>query len=62
MSGSPVPRTGLQFTNYSMNNAGIGFKYAIAKQLLLSANVLFRLDDNGLHQRTTPLIGISYGR
>jgi hypothetical protein len=61
MNGAVVPRIGQQYTDYGMNNAGLGLKYAIGKQLVLTGNVLFRLDDNGLRQTVTPMVGISYG-
>jgi hypothetical protein len=59
-TATPVPRIGLQFAGYGMSNAAFGVKYAIAKHVLFTGNVLVKLDSNGLHQRTTPLIGIAY--
>lgn len=46
--------------NVGLNNFSVGVKVAIAGQLLLTANVLTRLDDGGLRQRLTPMIGVSY--
>lgn len=43
-----------------INNGAIGFKYNLFDQLLFTANLLFRMDDNGLRQDVTPLIGLSY--
>jgi hypothetical protein len=37
-----------------------GGKLRIAGQLLLVGNVLFRLNDAGLHSRPAPLVGLSY--
>jgi hypothetical protein len=43
-----------------LNNAGIGFKYNLIDRLLFTANLLFRLDNKGLRQDVTPMMGISY--
>ena len=43
-----------------LNNAGIGFKYNLMDRLLFTANLLFRLDNKGLRQDVTPMMGISY--
>jgi hypothetical protein len=43
-----------------LNNAAIGFKYNLIDRLLFTADLLFRLDDKGLRQTVTPLIGLSY--
>jgi hypothetical protein len=50
------------FTRQSMNNlnAAVGFKAALFRQLLVDANVMFALDNNGLRDKVTPLIGIEY--
>ncbi len=45
---------------YTMNSGAAGFKYNLFGKLLLTANLLFRLDDNGLRQTVTPLVGLSY--
>jgi hypothetical protein len=51
--------TGLKNTA-GINNGAIGFKYNLFDQLLFTANILFRMDDNGLRQDITPLVGLSY--
>jgi hypothetical protein len=38
----------------------VGFKANVVEQLLVDFSVLFRLDNNGLRDKTTPLIGIEY--
>lgn len=43
-----------------LNNAGVGFKYNLIDRLLFTANLLFRLDNKGLRQDVTPMMGISY--
>jgi hypothetical protein len=46
--------------NIGLNNGSVGMKLNIYGNLLLTANLLFRLDDKGLRQDVTPLIGLSY--
>jgi hypothetical protein len=43
-----------------LNNGAAGLKYNLFDRLLLTANILFRLDHKGLRQNVTPLIGLSY--
>ncbi|HZP03626.1 MAG TPA: hypothetical protein VFB43_01910 [Terracidiphilus sp.] len=47
-------------STYSLNNASAGLKIAAYRDLVLSGNVLFQINDNGLRSRPTPLVGISY--
>jgi hypothetical protein len=46
--------------SYTINNASVGLKFNPARNLVLSANGLFQLNNTGLRSRPTPLIGISY--
>jgi hypothetical protein len=46
--------------NVGLNNGSVGVKINLPGQLLLTGNVLFRLDNKGLRQNVTPLIGLSY--
>jgi hypothetical protein len=43
-----------------LNNVAIGFKYNLIDRLLFTGDLLFRMDDRGLRQTVTPLIGVSY--
>jgi hypothetical protein len=43
-----------------LNSGAVGFKYNLFGQLLLTGDVLFRLDNKGLRQDVTPLIALSY--
>lgn len=43
----------------TLNSAAAGFKFNLFGGFLLTADVLFRLDNNGLRQDVTPLIAIS---
>ena len=46
--------------NFNTNSFALGAKYRPFKSFLVSGNVLFKLDDNGLHYKPSPMIGISY--
>lgn len=48
----------------TLNNGGAGLKFNLFGGLLLTADILFRMDNNGLRQDVTPLIGLSrsFGR
>lgn len=50
------------FRNDSFNelSGAIGFKLNLVQQLLVDFNVLFKLDDNGLRDKVTPLVGLEY--
>lgn len=50
------------FTRDSFNalNGSIGVKANLLDRLLLDMNLLFKLDENGLRDRVTPLIGLEY--
>ena len=43
-----------------LSSGAVGLKYNLFHQLLLTANVLFRMDNKGLRQNVTPLIALSY--
>ena len=45
---------------FSLNNGSVGLKYNLFGNLLLSGNVLFRIDSHGLRQDVTPLVALSY--
>jgi hypothetical protein len=44
----------------TLNNGAVGLKYNLFDRLLITADLLFRLDNNGLRQNVTPLIALSY--
>jgi Putative MetA-pathway of phenol degradation len=46
--------------NVGLSSGATGIKYNLFGNLLLSADVLFRLDNKGLRQNVTPLIALSY--
>jgi hypothetical protein len=45
--------------SYSINNLSAGLKVSPVGSLVLAGNVLIQLNNNGLHARPTPLVGIS---
>jgi len=52
----------LSVTNesFAVNNGSIGVKVNPVGRLLVTANLLFRMNNSGLRQDVTPLIGLSY--
>jgi hypothetical protein len=44
----------------AFSSGALGFKYNLFGSLLLTGNVLFRLDNKGLRQDVTPLVALSY--
>lgn len=50
----------LQEANFNQTNGAAGLKINAGGRLLLDFNVLFKLDDTGLRDRVTPLVGFEY--
>ena len=50
------------FTRDSMHNlsGAVGLKASLLDRLLIDVNLLFTLDENGLRDKVTPLVGIEY--
>jgi len=46
--------------SYNLLSGAVGFKLNVVESLLLDMNILFNLDDNGLRDKITPLIGFEY--
>lgn len=46
--------------SFEEDDLSAGAKYAVYKNLLLTGNLLFELDDTGLRARVVPLAGLSY--
>jgi hypothetical protein len=46
--------------SFHVLSGSVGFKANLLAQLLLDVNVLFALDDHGLRDQITPLIGVEY--
>jgi len=47
-------------TSYSINNGAIGIKLNPGGNLLLNFNVLLKLDNGGVRDKITPLVGVTY--
>ena len=47
-------------SSYEQLAGAVGFKASLVQGLLLDMNLLFSLDDNGLRDRVTPLVGLEY--
>jgi len=56
---SPQTSTSVS-TSYTVNNVSAGLKISPVGRLVLDGNVLIQINNNGLHSRPTPLVGISY--
>lgn len=50
------------FVQDSMNSmsGAVGVKVSLSERLLIDANLMFKLDEHGLRDKVTPLIGIEY--
>jgi hypothetical protein len=46
--------------NFNVTNGSVGLKVNAAGKLLFDLNVLFKMDEGGLRDRVTPLLGIEY--
>jgi hypothetical protein len=46
--------------SYTIDNIGFGFKANAFKGVLVTGNILTKLDDGGLRSKVVPLVGISY--
>lgn len=51
---------GLERRSYNSTSGSTGFKLKLGRELFLTGNVLFRLNDGGLHYKVAPFIGLSY--
>jgi hypothetical protein len=54
------PQLARDIRGLTMNNFAFGFKVNLVGELLWAANVVFRLDNNGLRSRPVPMLGLSY--
>jgi hypothetical protein len=54
------PTVGIANGNYDVVNLGLGLKWNPVQHLIISGNVLLKLNDNGLRSKYVPLVGISY--
>ncbi len=47
-------------SSFNITNGAVGVKFSPVNKLLVTANVLFKLNDAGLRAKAVPLVGISY--
>jgi hypothetical protein len=47
-------------TDITITNASVGLKFRAFGKLVLTGNVLLKLDDSGLRSKAIPLVGASY--
>lgn len=57
---STFPNVTFSTESFNQLNGSLGFKINPFGRLLLDVNVLFALDDNGVRDRVTPLVGFEY--
>jgi len=51
---------GFKSTSFNQTNGAAGLKVNPFLNLLINFNLLFKLDDNGLRDKLTPLVGVTY--
>jgi hypothetical protein len=56
----PYATTSVKLGNFDVQTGSAGMKVKLGADFLLTANVLFQLNNNGLRARVVPLIGLSY--
>ena len=52
---------GFRTASFQQVNGSVGIKTNFYKSLLVNFNLLFKLNDHGLRDKVTPLIGLEYG-
>ena len=51
------PTVAFETQSYNLLSGSVGFKLNVVESLLIDVNLLFNLDDNGLRDKITPLVG-----
>ena len=59
-SAVTFPTVRFENESYNLLSGAVGFKLNVVESLLIDMNILFNLDDNGLRDKITPLIGFEY--
>ena len=59
-AGTTHPDIGTNVTDVNITGASLGLKYRAWGRLVLTGNVLLKLDEGGLRSRAVPLFGASY--
>ncbi len=55
-----LPTVTTSNSSYTINDVSAGMKWNPYRDIVLSGNALYQVDNNGLRSRITPLVGISY--
>jgi hypothetical protein len=58
--GTTHPNVSEITTDYNITNASLGLKYRVYHNLVITGNVLLKLDNGGLRAKAIPLVGASY--
>lgn len=59
-NGETFPQIGFERGSFNVTNGAVGLKVNSGGSLLLDFNVLFKLDNGGLRDKVTPLLGFEY--
>ncbi len=54
------PTVSFEKQSYNLLSGSVGFKLNVVESLLIDVNLLFNLDNNGLRDKITPLVGFEY--
>ena len=57
---STFPNISFEVDSYNALSGSMGMKAMLADKLLLTGNILFSLDDHGVRDRVTPMLGLEY--
>jgi len=58
--GTTHPDVAQKIAGVNITNASLGLKLRAFSKLVITGNVLLKLDDGGLRSRAVPLVGVSY--
>lgn len=59
-AGTTLPSVSFTTDSYNLLSGAVGFKLNVVESLLVDVNLLFNLDNNGLRDKITPLVGFEY--
>ena len=57
---SVFPNIAFEIDSFNALSGAVGLKASLAERLLIDVNLLFSLDNHGLRDKVTPLVGIEY--
>jgi hypothetical protein len=59
-AGTTHPDISQRTADYNITEASLGLKYRLVGRLVITGNVLLKLDEGGLRSNAVPLVGVSY--